>query len=135
MHSQTFPLEDLGARQPTPNDPVLANGASMSLSLSRLRMLTTYLLSLPASMECSTDHLPKLAPLAVFQLQILWGELHYVLSSSWRLNWTNAILLHLSSDEALRPKEVLIVEFQSLSLTRLDAWTLKKKSPIISLRH
>lgn len=33
MHSQTFPLEDLGARQPTPNDPVLANGASMSLSL------------------------------------------------------------------------------------------------------
>lgn len=59
---------------------------SKHVSLSRLRMLTTYLLSLPASMECSTVHLPKLAPLAVLQLQILWGELHYVLSSSWRLN-------------------------------------------------
>ena len=86
-------------------------------------------------MECTTVHVRKLAALAVFQLQTVWGELQYELNSSWRLNWTNAILLHLPCDEALRPKEVLIVDFHSLSLTRIHAWILKKKSPVINLQH
>lgn len=97
------------------------------VSLSSLRMLSTYLLSLPASMECTTVHLRKLAAVAVLQLQTLWGELHYELNSSWRLNWTNAILLHLPCSHC------------GLSLSVFDTYTCmdseKKKSPVISLQH